>query len=459
MPYPSIPSHSKPVKCEIDVDEDDNDVAVVPVSSEKPLHPTPPQLDTIGEPPAKKRVSYVDTTLGQLGAVSCSEEAAAPGQHVVVPQSFHQAAMVVCLDGSQPIRRRLKYFTVSTAIVLLQIIVQMSITLGIQSNGCKRNEHCIDGFFCQPSGSRCAPCEFQEYCGDGGKSEEDFFAQTTLRKMALKNGKDYRFMCEACYDSTINEYVSMFRVVDTRMELMRLGDWLTLFLSSMVIAFSMANELRDIRLCEFTLLAYAEQGGITLVDDSISWRSTVRRGRRFSSCFWMLISCREYVLLPWICMTICYLIVFRGGGALDVCLNAVAVVFLLEIDNSMYNHLLPERTRKWLELRSRVSIEHDSLEERRLEHAKTGCVLAGSICIPGWCLLFWKTMLVSEDVASSLTPLCYLAVPFSLLMSDLAAYQSKCSWTGCARFAGLLARMCVAEFVGLALFVGLWQVG
>ena len=47
---------------------------------------------------------------------------------------------------------------------------------------------------------------------------------------------------------------------------------------------------------------------------------------------------------------------YKGGDALSVCFNTVAVLFLCEIDNLLYAILLPERERARVEVEGRVEL-------------------------------------------------------------------------------------------------------
>ena len=82
----------------------------------------------------------------------------------------------------------------------------------------------------------------------------------------------------------------------------------------------------------------------------------------------------------------------NGGGVRDICLNTVAVLFLLEVDNMAFLHGLGERTRMEAE-------EHSGIHEHVTEHdlqtmdtVRLVCVLAipcavvGGVCGPvsGW---------------------------------------------------------------------------
>ena len=65
---------------------------------------------------------------------------------------------------------------------------------------------------------------------------------------------------------------------------------------------------------------------------------------------------RRWTFLPALVMTAPYLVLFRGGDALSVCFNTIAVLFLCEIDNLLYAILLPERERARVEVEGRVEL-------------------------------------------------------------------------------------------------------
>ena len=65
---------------------------------------------------------------------------------------------------------------------------------------------------------------------------------------------------------------------------------------------------------------------------------------------------RRWTFLPTLVMAAPMLVLFKGGDALSVCFNTVAVLFLCEIDNLLYAILLPERERARVEVEGRVEL-------------------------------------------------------------------------------------------------------
>ena len=65
---------------------------------------------------------------------------------------------------------------------------------------------------------------------------------------------------------------------------------------------------------------------------------------------------RRWLFLPTLVTVAPILVLFKGGDALSVCFNTVAVLFLCEIDNLLYAILLPERERARVEVEGRVEL-------------------------------------------------------------------------------------------------------
>ena len=128
-----------------------------------------------------------------------------------------------------------------------------------------------------------------------------------------------------------------------------------------VVAFAVFVEMRDCLLCEKSLRDIAK-------------RREVPRGWRFA--IRGLNMARYYILLPNVILSVVMLVLNDGGNVKNVCLNTVAVLFLLEVDNLAFLHGLGERTRIEAE-EQRVRVTDDDLET--IDAVKLACVLA----IPG----------------------------------------------------------------------------
>ena len=74
---------------------------------------------------------------------------------------------------------------------------------------------------------------------------------------------------------------------------------------------------QDIRLCSYAIEAAGEQ---------LRLRALLR----------LLNAVRTWVFLPAMVITVLYLVIIKGGDALTVVLNTVAILFLCEVDNAAY---------------------------------------------------------------------------------------------------------------------------
>ena len=59
---------------------------------------------------------------------------------------------------------------------------------------------------------------------------------------------------------------------------------------------------------------------------------------------------RQFNVLPATCCLLSLLVVYRGSDSLSMCFNTVGVLFILDIDNLLFDMWLPRGTRDALEL-------------------------------------------------------------------------------------------------------------
>eukprot|EP01047_Picozoa_sp_COSAG01_P052335 COSAG01_NODE_5495_length_4226_cov_3.635328_2_plen_588_part_00 len=147
---------------------------------------------------------------------------------------------------------------------------------------------------------------------------------------------------------------------------MSIFDRIVLFLASLVVAMAVTSELRDIFLCE---VAVARAQSKCDVGKSTLWLLRVLS--------WL----RRCCFLPALVSVVPWLVVVKGADALNVCFNTVAMLFLVEIDNSAYAFLLGERTRTKVERECRVRLTN--LEAGALSQSKTIYSVAVVISVVG----------------------------------------------------------------------------
>ena len=65
-------------------------------------------------------------------------------------------------------------------------------------------------------------------------------------------------------------------------------------------------------------------------------------------CPYLVMCLRQFCLLPMVIATVPMFTLGLGMDALNVALNAMAVLFILEVDNAMYGVALTDRQREYL---------------------------------------------------------------------------------------------------------------
>ena len=161
-------------------------------------------------------------------------------------------------------------------------------------------------------------------------------------------------MCTTC--TTDKGLETHGDAVRDRVDSMMIQDWITLGLASMVVAFAVFAEMRDAVLCHCALRDISQ----------------VPRGWRFA--IGGLNFCRNFVFLPCVVLSVMELVLNDGGRVRDVCLNTVAVLFLLEVDNLAFLHGLSECVR--MEAEENAGARHVTNDElRTIDAIKIVCVV------------------------------------------------------------------------------------
>ena len=116
-------------------------------------------------------------------------------------------------------------------------------------------------------------------------------------------------------------------------------DIVALIFAAVFVSFTVIGELKDIRLCAIAI-AHAD--------------TKLNQGWRLALGF--LVWLRRWVFLPSLVMTMPVLVLYKGGDALSICLNTVALLFLCDIDNIAFDLVLGERVRARVEDAGRVEL-------------------------------------------------------------------------------------------------------
>ena len=177
-----------------------------------------------------------------------------------------------------------------------------------------------------------------DFCSEGDDARDtaaaEWEAEATRDTISYTGqvASTYAAHCEGCFDQASNVYTSTIDATAYSVSKMRLPDWCTLFFASLIVALCVANELHDIQMCA----ALRRKGAIDS-QHCTGWHVAL----------WVLEALRRFGVLPFLTGGVGLIVVVRGSDALSICLNAVAMCFLLDIDDQLYHYGASERLRKW----------------------------------------------------------------------------------------------------------------
>eukprot|EP01048_Picozoa_sp_COSAG05_P020480 COSAG05_NODE_3488_length_2030_cov_3.309684_2_plen_211_part_00 len=157
--------------------------------------------------------------------------------------------------------------------------------------------------------------------------------------------------CDACVRTSGVNPSTVERHIAANLQAMNPFDTIALVFTAFIVAVTVVGELKDIHLC--TLLRKRN-------NDSLS------SGWRFALSF--LGGVRQWVFLPVLVSVVPTLVALKGGDALSICFNTVAVLFLCEIDNLAYMFGFSERMRTRVEDAGRLELTEG--EARALARTK-----------------------------------------------------------------------------------------
>eukprot|EP01051_Picozoa_sp_SAG22_P006936 SAG22_NODE_470_length_10142_cov_13.947227_10_plen_456_part_00 len=280
------------------------------------------------------------------------------------PTNFHQATVhflaTDALEDAAMARRAPLLYAGSLAMVLLQSVTALGVLVGTIMPSCATSDQCGAGTFCTVGfpGPRC------NYCGIHGPVGEDIANLTLVAEVcalpyadvveewigdeetgetetAIWPNTTVASWCEACVrnDGTVDP-LTQDSLMAGNVAAMGPFDNVALVFAAFIVAFTVVGELKDIELCS---MAVAHAG------DKLS------KGWRLALGFllWM----RRWVFLPPLVMNVHGLVLYKGGDALSICLNTVAILFMCDIDNIAFDLALGERVRARVEDAGRVELD------------------------------------------------------------------------------------------------------
>eukprot|EP01051_Picozoa_sp_SAG22_P014244 SAG22_NODE_1698_length_3788_cov_3.925725_2_plen_469_part_00 len=314
------------------------------------------------------------------------------------PTNWHQATIFFLSaekEVDQTMRKRAPLmFAGGLLIILLQILVIAGVWLGSLAPSCQSNAQCVAHghpgtvcmlgrcFFCGQRGiypqndtvachwglnephvgrspetwrwGQCYPNVYKnktvvaEVCAD----PQDRLAWRSevgeLNDPAGFKAENVRAWCEACVftDGEVNRYTLMDNTVGNIMS-MGAYDWATLFFATYVVGLSIVGELRDIELCSLAI-ERIPAGAL---------------GKKWILAVSFCLELRRFVFLPAMLTLVSTLVMTRGGDALSVCFNTVAIIFLVDIDNMSYHIGLGEFAKARVESAGRVVLSGAEAKE------------------------------------------------------------------------------------------------
>jgi hypothetical protein len=239
--------------------------------------------------------------------------------------------------------------------------------------------------------------------------------------------KGVRAWCEACVftDGEVNRYT----IVDNTMgNIMSMGayDWVTLFFATYVVGLSVVGELKDIELC---LLA------IERIPESAL-------GRKWVLALAFCLELRRFVFLPAVLNIVSALVMTRGGDALSVCCNTVAILFLVEVDNISYHVGLGELQKARVESVGRVVLS--DTEAKNLAWLKVMYVPITLICV------LWSVAMMDLGLGFVITFfMCGLVAPAA---TTIARHQQREDQPPAVQLLLNLAKLVCKWFFSFALY-------
>jgi hypothetical protein len=240
------------------------------------------------------------------------------------PLNLHQATVYYCCVKDCPVEQKLLFVSLSVGLTVLQVLTVGALFWNLMATGCRSNEDCLDdGFqFCHPLSNACDTCarayttnvstlwyNGDSHCGQPIGKYYPFANLTGIDRPDFKCPFNDT-ICDACFDPATRSFHRHRR--DHLGEMDKLA-WITFTLTSVVTAASAAAELRDIKLCEL-VCARAKMD---------AWKAAVV----------LVQSLRQYAFLPVLLMMVPMVVEKKGGDPISICMNTVAILFLLEVDN------------------------------------------------------------------------------------------------------------------------------
>ena len=367
------------------------------------------------------------------------------------PPNLHQATVTVCLPAAETtLRTKMMFVFGSCGVVLVQMVVVMSLCFGMFLPSCYDNSGCPSGKYCH-SGlawgglrGRCFWCNSVGMLGaytlphtdvrssafackrdgisdpskcrnEGGTCVIDAFfvslphghndsscadgweatAWEPTSRIPNYRGPNATAFCVVvphhpacsvtgnsweggCWDPSkpTDTWLGDAEEDDVYKAVRRMkqSDILAMIFASGVAALQFASEVKDIKLCE--ILARAVE---------VRWAYWV---------LWLVAKVRQYAVLPVLAICLPILLLFNGSDTLSICFNTLAVVFVLDVDDMVFSHWLPEGTCEFVERHGRQFLMLDQTDTRTVLWTRRVYALA----VPSLCVWFLLKLMPPENL-------------------------------------------------------------
>ena len=345
----------------------------------------------------EERLSLLETQLVELkndggenggGAIS-----AAIARLSQAPTAWHQATVYFLGEGEE---HGVRMLAVGSVVVMLQTFAAFGIMLSTFEQSCTNSEVCeIPGTWCNPGNGRCI------YCGDdlplpleggtwvngqvvldpdnvdgvtfnhpdatltpgvvfGGYNTTTVvevcthtwagtagFGRVGIAGVAQETfygPQDVHAWCNECVEPLTHDIRPVTFISNSVGNARSMGpfDWCSMALSGYIVALAVVGELKDIRLMEIAM----DRAGDAIAP---SWQWAVA----------VLNFIRRWIFLAVFGWIIPNLVLKRGGNSLNICFNTIAVTFLAEVDQVVYNLALNEPMREAVEARMRMPLSEE----------------------------------------------------------------------------------------------------
>jgi len=305
---------------------------------------------------------------------------------------LHHAIVVFCTDRRVPVRWKTYYGFLGMLMVFIQTFAATALVCMAGVATCAGSwEMCDDGQYCMDVTSMgwqptCAPCgpNLPSVIGtEVAQHHGSLVAQQTyeamvaggmgpwyLGRIASENGSGVRARlpafcqegvgllaedCNSCFDGKV--YTTRSDVLYGRMALSSVFDWCMLLLCTYLVSSSVNKEMVEIRAAYVILRSRLEapkadaRGSGKYLGDS----TRVHNPKKEAGVHWLwrvllfeIGLLRQCCVLPLVIATVPMFCLGMGMDALNVALNSLAVLFILEVDNSMFPMVLTASQQEYL---------------------------------------------------------------------------------------------------------------